>query len=489
MGEFKGFLKYDRKKQGEEDLASRIGNYDAFQHRFCNDDASEQGARCMDCGTPFCQTGVGVGKETVGCPIGNYIPEWNDLVHKGDFREAYQRLAETNNFPEFTGSVCPAPCESSCVLSINSDPVAIKGIERTIIDEAYKEDWVKPRKPNHRLGTRIAIIGSGPAGLTAADEMNSWGHDVDVYERDAQPGGLLRYGIPNMKLDKAVVERRIKVMEEAGVTFICDVNVGVDITYDELDARYDAVIVAVGARKQRDLKLEGRQSRDIQFAMDYLTEQTKYQFGEIDEPSISAEGKHVIVIGGGDTGADCVAMALREDCKSVFQFNKYDRLPDEIEGNPSWPLARQTFKLDYAHAEYQAKFGIEPRAYGVQTMGYDVDMIGDLKGVNTQVLGQHSLSGMTLEDQERYFKADLILLSIGFEGVESELPKAFKLHMDNNKIAADEDNFKTNRKKVFAAGDARRGQSLVVWAIKEGRGVAKAAHKFAVQNKMFHKTS
>ena len=488
MGEFKGFLKYARKRQSEDDLKERIHNYDAYQHRFCNDDASEQGARCMDCGTPFCQTGSSLGKETIGCPIGNYIPEWNDLVYEGDFKEAFKRLSETNNFPEFTGTVCPAPCESSCVLSINGDPVAIKGIERTIIDEAYEEGWVEPRVPKHRLNTRIAVIGSGPAGLTAADEMNAWGHHVDVFERDVKPGGLLMYGIPNMKLDKALVERRIRLMEEAGITFKCGIDVGKEIGLDELDAEYDAIIVATGARKQRDLKLEGRQSKDIRLAMDYLTEQTQYQLGELDETTISAEDKHVVVIGGGDTGADCVAIALREGCKSIFQLNKYDRLPDEIEGNPSWPLEKKTFKLDYAHAEYQEKFGIEPRAYGVQTMGYDVDMFGDLKGLKTQVLHQGPLSRMTMEDQERYFKADLVLLSIGFEGVESALPKAFGLHMENNRIAADEETYRTNRENVFAAGDARRGQSLVVWAIKEGRGVAKAAHRHAVKN-VFHSNS
>ncbi|WP_271398689.1 glutamate synthase subunit beta [Salinicoccus roseus] len=485
MGEFKGFMKHQRKSQSEEDLKARVSNYEAFQHRFCNEDAQEQGARCMECGTPFCQTGVGVGKETVGCPIGNYIPEWNDLVYKGQFKEAYRRLSETNNFPEFTGNVCPAPCESSCVLSINNDPVAIKGIERTIIDEAFEQGWVEPRTPNHRLDTRIAIIGSGPAGLTAADELNSWGHNVDIYERDIKPGGLLRYGIPNMKLDKAVVERRVELMEAAGVKFICDVNVGKDVTYEELDEKYDAIIVATGARKQRDLKLEGRQSKDIQFAMDYLTEQTQYQFGEIEEPSITAKDKHVIVIGGGDTGADCVAMSLREGCKSVFQLNKYDRLPDKVDGNPFWPLQKQVFKLDYAHAEYEGAFGQEPRAYGVQTMAYDVDFVGDLKGINTQVLSQQPLNDITMEDQERYFKADLVLLSIGFEGVESELPKAFQLQMTQNKIAADDSDYKTNRRKVFAAGDARRGQSLVVWAIKEGREVARQAHKFVVQNKIY----
>ena len=488
MGEFKGFLKYERRNQKEESLEDRIHNYDAYQHRFCNDDASEQGARCMDCGTPFCQTGSSAGKETIGCPIGNYIPEWNDLVYKGDFKEAFHRLSETNNFPEFTGTVCPAPCESSCVLSINGDPVAIKGIERTIIDEAYKEGWVQPKMPKHSLGTRIAVIGSGPAGLTAADELNAWGHSVDVYERDIKPGGLLRYGIPNMKLDKKLVETRIQLMEEAGVNFICDTDVGNDVSYDELDEKYDAVIIAIGARKQRDLKLEGRQSRDIRFAMDYLTDQTKVQLNEQDSPAISAKDKHVVVIGGGDTGADCVAMALREGCKSIFQLNKYDRLPDEIEGNPAWPLEKKTFKLDYSHAEYQQKFGVEPRAYSVQTMAYDVDFIGDLKGVKTQVLSQKSLTNMTMEDQERYFKADLVLLSIGFEGVESELPKAFNIRMENNKIHADDETYRTNQEKVFAAGDARRGQSLVVWAIKEGREAAKEVHKFAVGN-MYHKSS
>lgn len=485
MGEFKGFMKYERQELGELNPKTRTANYDAYQDRFCNEDAAEQGGRCMDCGTPFCQTGTGVGRETVGCPIGNYIPEWNDLVYKGDFEEAYKRLSETNNFPDFTGTVCPAPCESSCVLSINNDPVAIKGIERTIIDEAFKQGYVKPRVPKHRLNTNIAIIGSGPAGLTAADEMNAWGHNVVVYERDNKPGGLLRYGIPNMKLDKAMVERRIDLMKEAGIEFSCGIDIGQHVTYDELDEVYDAIIVATGARKQRDLQLEGRASEDIHFAMDYLTDQMQYLDGETDDISITAKDKHVVVIGGGDTGADCVAMALREDCRSIFQFNKYDRKPDDIEGNPYWPLSKQIFKLDYAQEEYFEKFGVDPMAYGVQTMGYDVNKLGELQGLKTQVLSEEALNQMTMEDQERYFKADLVLLSIGFEGVENDLPKAFDLKMHQNKIAADEDDYRTNREKVFAAGDARRGASLVVWAIKEGRGVARAAHKFVLNNTVY----
>lgn len=485
MGEFKGFMKHSRKNLGELDPKMRIDNYDAYQQRFCNEDASEQGARCMDCGTPFCQTGIGVEKETVGCPIGNYIPEWNDLVYKGDFEAAYKRLAETNNFPDFTGTVCPAPCESSCVLAINNDAVAIKGIERTIIDEAFEQGYVKPRTPKHRLDTKIAVIGSGPAGLTAADEMNAWGHNVVVFERDKKPGGLLMYGIPNMKLDKHIVDRRINLMKEAGIEFKCGVNVGSDISYEELDQEFDAVIVATGARKHRDLPLEGRFSEDIHFAMDYLTEQMLHLDGDIDDVTITAKDKHVVVIGGGDTGADCVATALREGCKSVFQFNKYDRLPDEIDGNPDWPMTKQIFKLDYAHEEYQSKFRVEPRVYGIQTMGYDVNNLGELQGLRTQVLGQEALNAMTMEDQERYFKADLVLLSIGFEGVENELPKAFDLNVKQNRIDANDTDYRTNRRKVFAAGDARRGASLVVWAIKEGRGAARAAHKFVLKEKVY----
>ncbi|EKU48239.1 glutamate synthase subunit beta [Staphylococcus massiliensis] len=478
MGEFKGFMKYDKASLPELSLVERLKHHGAFQQAFDKADASIQAARCMDCGTPFCQTGIGVEKDTIGCPIGNYIPEWNDLVYLEDYEAAYYRLSETNNFPDFTGRVCPAPCESSCVMAINRESVAIKGIERTIIDEAFEQGWVQPRRPERRLNEKIAIIGSGPCGLTAADELNALGYDVTVIERAPSPGGLLMYGIPNMKLDKHVVERRVELMEEAGVTFKLNTEVGKDIMKETLLATYDAVILCTGAEKPRDLPLEGRMSPDIHFAMDYLTEQTLLERGEIEQATITAKDKRVIVIGAGDTGADCVATALREGCHSVVQFNKYDRLPDDVDENVSWPRPKEVFKMDYAHREYEAKYGLEPRAYGVQTMRYDVDRIGRLKGVYTQLVNdeQHDLD-MSLAP-ERFWPADLVLLSIGFIGTNQHVPEHFRVKLSQNKIKADDKNYQTNVKNVFAAGDARRGQSLVVWAIKEGRGVAKSVHHY-----------
>lgn len=441
---------------------------------------SYQGARCMDCGTPFCQTGQQYGRETIGCPIGNYIPEWNDLVYHQDFKTAYERLSETNNFPDFTGRVCPAPCESACVMKINRESIAIKGIERTIIDEAFENGWVAPKVPSRRRDEKVAIVGSGPAGLTAAEELNLLGYQVTIYERARESGGLLMYGIPNMKLDKDVVRRRIKLMEEAGITFINGVEVGVDIDKATLESEYDAIILCTGAQKGRDLPLEGRMGDGIHFAMDYLTEQTQLLNGEIDDITITAKDKNVIIIGAGDTGADCVATALRENCKSIVQFNKYTKLPEAITftENASWPLAMPVFKMDYAHQEYEAKFGKEPRAYGVQTMRYDVDDKGHIRGLYTQILEQGENGMVMKEGPERFWPADLVLLSIGFEGTEPTVPNAFNIKTDRNRIVADDTNYQTNNEKVFAAGDARRGQSLVVWAIKEGRGVAKAVDQY-----------
>lgn len=388
MGEFKGFMKYDKQYLGELSLVDRLKHHKAYQQRFTKEDASIQGARCMDCGTPFCQTGQQYGRETIGCPIGNYIPEWNDLVYHQDFKTAYERARES--------------------------------------------------------------------------------------------GGLLMYGIPNMKLDKDVVRRRIKLMEEAGITFINGVEVGVDIDKATLESEYDAIILCTGAQKGRDLPLEGRMGDGIHFAMDYLTEQTQLLNGEIDDITITAKDKNVIIIGAGDTGADCVATALRENCKSIVQFNKYTKLPEAITftENASWPLAMPVFKMDYAHQEYEAKFGKEPRAYGVQTMRYDVDDKGHIRGLYTQILEQGENGMVMKEGPERFWPADLVLLSIGFEGTEPTVPNSFNIKTDRNRIVADDTNYQTNNEKVFAAGDARRGQSLVVWAIKEGRGVAKAVDQY-----------
>lgn len=483
MGEFKGFMKYEKQALSELSLIDRLSNHHAFQQRFTKEDASTQGARCMDCGTPFCQSGLSYGFETIGCPIGNYIPEWNDLVYRGDFKAAYERLSETNNFPEFTGRVCPAPCEQSCVMKINRNSVAIKGIERTIIDEAYENGWVKPKYPEADKGKSVAIVGSGPAGLTAADELNHRGYKVTVYERAKEPGGLLMYGIPNMKLDKDVVRRRIKLMKEAGVQFKTGIEIGVDISREDLEATYDAIILCTGSQNARDLPLEGRMGYGIHFAMDYLTEQTRFLTGEIDEVTITAKDKNVIIIGAGDTGADCVATALRENCKSVVQFNKFTKLPEEItfETNTSWPLALPVFKMDYAHKECEVKFGKEPRAYGVQTMRYDVDDSGKVRGLYTQIL-RETEDGTVMEDgPERFWPADLVILSIGFVGTEITIPQSFGIKTERNKIVANDKDFRTSHSKIFAAGDARRGPSLVVWAIKEGRAVADAVETYLNQ--------
>ena len=483
MGEFKGFMKYEKQALAELSLIDRLSNHHAFQQRFTKEDASTQGARCMDCGTPFCQSGLSYGFETIGCPIGNYIPEWNDLVYRGDFKAAYDRLSETNNFPEFTGRVCPAPCEQSCVMKINRNSVAIKGIERTIIDEAYENGWVKPKYPEADRGQSVAIVGSGPAGLTAADELNHRGYKVTVYERAKEPGGLLMYGIPNMKLDKDVVRRRIKLMKEAGIQFKTGIEIGVDISREDLESTYDAIILCTGSQNARDLPLEGRMGYGIHFAMDYLTEQTRFLTGEIDEVTISAKDKNVIIIGAGDTGADCVATALRENCKSIVQFNKFTKLPEEItfETNTSWPLALPVFKMDYAHKECEAKFGKEPRAYGVQTMRYDMDDTGKVRGLYTQIL-RETKDGTVMEDgPERFWPADLVILSIGFIGTEITIPQSFGIKTERNKIVANDKDFRTNHSKIFAAGDARRGPSLVVWAIKEGRAVADAVETYLNQ--------
>lgn len=483
MGEFKGFMKYEKQALSELSLIDRLSNHHAFQQRFTKEDASTQGARCMDCGTPFCQSGLSYGFETIGCPIGNYIPEWNDLVYRGDFKAAYERLSETNNFPEFTGRVCPAPCEQSCVMKINRNSVAIKGIERTIIDEAYENGWVKPKYPEADKGKSVAIVGSGPAGLTAADELNHRGYKVTVYERAKEPGGLLMYGIPNMKLDKDVVRRRIKLMKEAGVQFKTGIEIGVDISREDLEATYDAIILCTGSQNARDLPLEGRMGYGIHFAMDYLTEQTRFLTGEIEEVTITAKDKNVIIIGAGDTGADCVATALRENCKSIVQFNKFTKLPEEItfETNTSWPLALPVFKMDYAHKECEVKFGKEPRAYGVQTMRYDVDDSGKVRGLYTQIL-RETEDGTVMEDgPERFWPADLVILSIGFVGTEITIPQSFGIKTERNKIVANDKDFRTSHSKIFAAGDARRGPSLVVWAIKEGRAVADAVETYLNQ--------
>jgi len=473
-------MEYTREKTKERNPIRRIYDWKEYSTPLSDVTLKKQGARCMDCGTPFCHMGMELEGTTTGCPINNLIPEWNDLVYHGRWKEALDRLLLTNNFPEFTGRVCPAPCEGSCTLAITDSAVAIKSIERTIIDKGFENGWITPRIPTRRTGKKIAVIGSGPAGLASADQLNQAGHFVTVYERADRPGGLLMYGIPNMKLEKEVVERRIRLLTQEGIKFVTNTEVGKDISAEELRENYDAVILCTGAQKQRDLEIEGRQAKGVHFAMDYLTTTTKSLLDSNfrDKNFINTEGKDVIVIGGGDTGADCVATALRQRCKSVVQFGKHQQLPTSRTSDNMWPAFPNVFTLDYAYEEADAKFGGDPRQYSIQTKKIVADGNGEVKELHT--IQMEKYRG---EDGRYYFKeipgtekvwpAQHVFIAIGFEGTEQPLLKQIAVESNNHKVKATYGKYKTNVEGVFAAGDARRGQSLIVWAINEGREAAR----------------
>lgn len=369
MGKPTGFMEYKKEKTKEQPPLERISSWNEYASRLTDESLQTQGARCMDCGTPFCHMGMEMRGKAAGCPINNLIPEWNDLVYKGKWEEALKRLHMTNNFPEFTGRVCPAPCEGSCTLGINEPSVSIKSIERSIIDKGFENDWIVPRVPKHRTGKKVAVVGSGPAGLAAADQLNQLGHNVTVFERADRAGGLLMYGIPNMKLDKKVVERRVNLLSQEGIDFVLNTEIGKDITSDELKKQFDAVILCVGAQKQRVLHLEGSEAKGIHLAMDYLTDVTKSFLNSNfeDGKALNVKGKDVIVIGGGDTGADCVATAIRQKCRSVYQFGKHPQLPTTRTEETPWPQDPNVYKLDYAYAEVDAVQGRDPREYCIQT--------------------------------------------------------------------------------------------------------------------------
>ncbi|HEX6922498.1 MAG TPA: glutamate synthase subunit beta, partial [Bacillales bacterium] len=365
MGKATGFMEYERETSRERDARERINDWGEYQLADPEEKLQRQGARCMDCATPYCHLGVEFDAASFGCPLHNLIPEWNDLVYRGRWKEALDRLLKTNNFPEFTGRVCPAPCEGSCTVALNDSAVTIKNIEKSIIDKGFEEGWITPQPPEKRTGKHVAVIGSGPAGLAAADQLNKAGHWVTIFEREDRPGGLLTYGIPNMKLEKDLVWRRVDLLKQEGVSFKVNTEIGKDVTYEELRADFDSVILCTGATKQRNLKLKGHEFNGIHFAMDYLTENTRSLLNSNleDGKYISAKGKNVIVIGGGDTGADCVATALRHGCKSVVQFGKHPRLTDtRPDGNP-WPEQPDVFTMDYAYSEAKEKFGEDPRQY------------------------------------------------------------------------------------------------------------------------------
>jgi glutamate synthase (NADPH) small chain len=475
MGKPTGFKEFDRKKVPWRLPVVRLHDYNEIYTEPAEAQLREQGARCMDCGIPFCQS-------VTGCPIDNLIPEWNDMVFQGRWQDAIDRLHKTNNFPEFTGRVCPAPCEGACVLGITNPPVTIKNIENAIVDRAFKEGWIKPLVSAQRTGRSIAIIGSGPAGLAAAEQLNQVGHSVTVYERADRIGGLLMYGIPNMKLDKGVVERRLQLMRDAGVKFVTGADVGKNVDAKKLLSDNDAILLATGATKPRDLPIPGRQLRGVHFAMEFLTANTKSLLDSHlqDGQYISAAGKKVVVIGGGDTGTDCIATSLRHGCTALVNFELLDRPPEDRSDDNPWPQWPRIFRVDYGHEECSEKLGRDPREYCILSKEFIDDGCGNVKGIRTvRVKWEKDASGRMqmseIPGSEALVEADLVLLAMGFLGPESYLSETLGIQLDNrSNYNAVHGQFTTSIPGVFAAGDCRRGQSLVVWAINEGRGAARA---------------
>jgi glutamate synthase (NADPH/NADH) small chain len=486
MGKPTGFLEFQRELPKDRSPLGRVSDWKEFHEHMPEADLKKQGARCMDCGIPFCHTGQLVSGMASGCPIHNLIPEWNDLVYRGLWKEALDRLHKTNNFPDFTGRVCPAPCEGSCVLGINNPPVTIKNIEQAIADHGWERGWITPEPPKRRTGKTVAVIGSGPAGLCAAAQLNKAGHLVTVFERADRPGGLLMYGIPNMKLDKQeVVLRRIKQMEAEGITFTCNTEIGKNHPADKLLKEFDAVILATGATKPRDLPIPGRELNGVHFAMDFLTANTKAVLDRHKNGSfIDATGKDVVVIGGGDTGTDCVGTSLRHGCRSLVQVEILPKPPLERAKDNPWPEWPKTYKLDYGQEEAAAKFGTDPRVYLTTATKFEGDAHGHVKAVHTvQVEWTRNEKGQfiprNVPGTEKVLPAQLVLLAMGFLGPEQPLLEALGIERDARSNAkAEFEKYTTNIPKVFAAGDCRRGQSLVVWAFNEGRGAARECDRF-----------
>jgi glutamate synthase (NADPH/NADH) small chain len=482
MGQVDGFLKIERKNSPYRPVLDRLADFDELHADLDDNERKEQGARCMDCGVPFCQS-------SYGCPIHNLIPEWNDLVYRGKWKEAAERLAETNPFPEFTGRVCPAPCETACVLGITSPAVTIKDNERAIADRGLEEGWALPEAPETRSGRTVAVVGSGPAGLSAAVRLNEMGHAVTVYEAADRPGGLLTYGIPNMKLDKGLVEKRVRLMEKAGVKFRCNSKVGTgpDCSVDPLDLEknFDAVLLTVGAMVPRDLPIEGRELQGIDFAVPYLAATTQSVLAGGSGESM--EGLDVVVIGGGDTGNDCIGSSVRQGARSVTNLELLPEPPTERGMAFPWPTFPRLLKTDYGHAEAAARFGKDPRRFGCRSLEFvpgDGAEKGKIKGIRLmdvawEVENGRPKSFTDVEGSETVIPADRVFIAAGFLGPEGDLAEAYGLERDKrSNFAAETGSYATSRDGVFAAGDCRRGQSLVVWAINEGLGAADAVDRY-----------
>ncbi|TWT58264.1 Glutamate synthase [NADPH] small chain [Thalassoglobus neptunius] len=497
MGKPTGFKEYQRQTASERLPKERLKDWDEFANPIELKVLKQQGARCMDCGIPFCHTGDIMAGMATGCPLHNLIPEWNDLVYHNDWREALDRLHKTNNFPEFTGRVCPAPCEGSCTLGINEPPVAIKTIERNIVDRGFAEDWIQPNPPTERTGKKVAIVGSGPAGLAAAAQLNSAGHLCTVYERSDRIGGLLMYGIPNMKLEKWIVQRRIDLLREEGVEFVTETEIGKDIPAPELMDKFDAVVLSTGATVPNDffVRTPGRELNGIHFAMEFLHANTKSLLdSELKDGNfISAKDKHVIVIGGGDTGNDCLGTSLRHGCKSLVNFEIVPQSPESRAPNNPWPQWPKVHRVDYGHAEAAAVFDYksngqktlanDPREYAIQTTEFIGDGNGNLKAIKTQQVDwsnpTENAPFSPVPGSEKEWPADLCFMALGFRGPEQTIAEQLGIEVDaRSNFKATYGKYATNLEGVFAAGDCRRGQSLIVWAINEGREAARECDRY-----------
>ena len=463
MGELGGFKKYERKQEGNIAIRERIKHYKEFTKPLQIKEQQKQGSRCMDCGIPFCHS---------GCPLGNLIPDFNDLIHKGEWKQALEILHATNNFPEFTGRLCPAPCEQACVLGLIDEPVSIENIEKSIVEKGFEEGWIVPQKPTKRTGKTIAIIGSGPAGLAAAQQLNRVGHSVVVFERDDQIGGLLRYGIPNFKLEKEIIDRRVDILKEEGIEFKTNVNVGVNYPVASLK-NFDAVLLSGGATMSRSIPIKGNEAKGVVQAMDFLTRQTKALFDEKSQKNIiDAKGKDVIVIGGGDTGSDCIGTSNRQGAKSVTNFEIMSKPPSERSVKTPWPFWPMQLKTSSSHDE-----GCD-RNWLVSTKEFLTNDKGELYALKTVEVSWKTIPGqrpqiIEREGSEKIWPCDLALLALGFTGPDKSLPEQLGLELDTRtNIKASVKDYKTNISGIFTAGDMRRGQSLIVWAISEGRQAA-----------------